>query len=136
MGTSFLFFEHSVTFVNVSMASPASSPISLQGASHTTGGFTHGHAAGNAYSFANPADVDMDMPVARIGKVHLYSSQVNPHETKPFHIMKLDVQFSLAPVLKSIAEKWSPIESMAFGATYSIVFSNLLDRIQPSSFCL
>lgn len=119
------------------MASPAGSPISLQGASHTTGGFTRGHAAGNAYSFADPADdIDMDMAVARIGKVHLYSSQVNPHETKPHRIMKLNVQFSMAPVLKSIAEKWSPIESMAFGATDLILFSNLLDRIQPSSFCL
>ena len=49
-----------------------------------------------------------------IGKVHIYNSQVNPNEVKPFHVLKVDVQLSMAPVLKSIAEKWSPIKSMRF----------------------
>ena len=133
MGTSFLFFSFdTLTCVDVQMLSPDSSPISLQGASRTTGGFARGHAAGNAYSFADSADeMDMDMPVARTGKVHLYTSQVNPLETKALRIMKLDVQFSLAPVLKSIAEKWSPIEIMAFGATDWTVLIIFLTESNP-----
>lgn len=118
------------------MASPAGSPISLQGASHTTGGSTHGHAAGNVYNFSDGADFDMEMLVPWTGKVHLYNSQVNPLEVKPFCKMKVDVHFSLAPVLKSIAEKWSPIESMTFGATDLTIFINLYNRNQSPSFCL
>ena len=63
--------------------------------------------------FADPGDGD-DASVLRIGKVHIYNSQVNPNKVKPFCVLKVDVQFSIVPVLKSIAEKWSPIESMRF----------------------
>jgi hypothetical protein len=61
--------------------------------------------------FADPGDDD-DTPVLRTGKVHTYNSQANSNEVKPFRVLKVDVHFSMAPVLKSIAEKWSPIESM------------------------
>jgi len=108
----------------------------LQGASHTTGASTRGRAAGNVFNFADAADFDMDMSVLRIGKIHLHNSQVESLDAKPSRILKVDVQFSMAPVLKSIAEKWSPIESMAFGATDLIVYNNLYDRFQSPDLCL
>ena len=61
--------------------------------------------------FADPGDGN-DTSVLRAGKVHIYNSQINPDEVKPFHVLKVDVHFSMVPVLKSIAEKWSLIESM------------------------
>jgi hypothetical protein len=98
------------------MASPPSSPPpALQGSSCTVGGSTCGCATGNVFNFADACDDDnLKIPVLRTGKVHVYNSLVDPIEVKPFHILKVDVQFSMAPVLKSIAAKWSPIESMAF----------------------
>jgi hypothetical protein len=65
----------------------------------------------------------------RTGKVHI--SPVDPNETKPFHILKVDVNFSMAPVLKSIAAKWSSIESMEFSCTYFIVYKEHLANISP-----
>ena len=94
------------------MNSPPSSPP-LQGSSRTTGGRTHGHAARNVFNFAD-GDMNLDPLVLRTGKVHVYNSPVNPIEVKPFWTLKINVEFSMAPVLKSIAEKWSPIESMSF----------------------
>ena len=94
------------------MTSP---PPALHGSSRTTGGSTCGHTAGNVFNFANAGDVDdLETPVLRTGKVHIYNSPVDPIEVKPFRILKVDVQFSMAPILESIAAKWSPIESMEF----------------------
>jgi|SRR6266850_3865755 len=92
------------------MASPPSSPPELHGASHVTGGTTHGKAVGNVMNIAD-ADNDMDMVVKRMGKIHLYDSLVDPTEAKPKRVLKVDVNFSMAPILKSIAPKWSPIYS-------------------------
>jgi hypothetical protein len=63
------------------------------------------------HNFAD-AGGDEDTQVSRTGRVHVYNSSVDPNQVKPFRILKVDVQFSMAPLLKSIAEKWSPIESM------------------------
>jgi len=94
---------------------PSSPPPALHGSSRTTGGSTRGHATGNVFNFADAGDDDnLETPVLRTGKVHIYNSPVDPIEVKPFRVLKVDVQFSMAPVLKSIAEKWSPIESMGF----------------------
>lgn len=94
---------------------PSSPPPALHGSSRTTGGSTHGHATGNVFNFADAGDDDnLETPVLRTGKVHTYNSLVDPIEVKPFRVLKVDVQFSMAPVLKSIAKKWSPIESMGF----------------------
>jgi hypothetical protein len=93
------------------MASP---PPALHGSSRTTGGSTRGRATGNVFNFADAGDENLDTLVLRTGKVHIYNSPVDPIEVKPFRILKVDVQFSMAPVLKSIAAKWSPIESMGF----------------------
>jgi len=94
---------------------PSSPPPALHGSSRTTGGSTRGHATGNVFNFADAGDDDnLETPVLRTGKVHIYNLPVDPIEVKPFRVLKVDVQFSMAPVLKSIAEKWSPIESMGF----------------------
>jgi len=98
------------------------------GSSRTTGGSTRGHAVGNVFNFADAGDSndtavenvfnfadaggDEDTSVSRTGRVHIYNSSVDPNQVKPFRILKIDVQFSMAPLLKSIAAKWSPIESM------------------------
>ena len=94
------------------MASP---PPALHGSSHTTGGSTRGHATGNVFNFADAGDIDnLETPVLRTGKVHIYNSPVDPIKVKPYCILKVNVQFSMAPILESIAAKWSPIESMGF----------------------
>ena len=94
------------------MTSP---PLALHGSSCTTGGSTCGHATGNVFNFADAGDIDdLETPVLRTGKVHIYNSPVDPVDVKPFRILKVDVQFSMAPILESIAAKWSPIESMEF----------------------
>lgn len=98
-------------FVDVHMTSPTTSPSqNLQGASRITGGSTRGRATGNVLNSAD-ADDDIEMAVPRTGKIHLYPSLVNPADVKPSRVLKVDVKFSLAPILKSIAAKWSPIES-------------------------
>src|SRR5271170_2625017 len=101
------------------MTSPGPSPP-LYGSSRTTGGNTHGCAVGNVFNLADDNDYE-DLPVSRTGKVYVYNSPVNPVEVKPFRTLKVNVQFSMAPVLKSIAEKWSPIESKNFIA-YILLF--------------
>ena len=106
----------------------SSSP--LHGSSRTTGGRTCGHAAGNVFNFAD-ADINLDPPVLRTGKIHFYNSPVNPIEVKPFQILKINFGFSMAPVLKSIAEKWSPIESMVFQSNYYIIYNNLIIETNP-----
>ena len=94
------------------MTSP---PPALHGSSCTTGGNTCGHATGNVFNFADAGDVDnLETSVLWTGKVHIYNLAVDPIEVKPFHIPKVDVQFSMAPILESIAAKWSSIESMEF----------------------
>ena len=37
----------------------------------------------------------------------------------------------MAPVLKSIAGKWSPIESMVFQSNYYIIYNNLVIETNP-----
>ena len=74
-----------------------------------------GHATGNVFNFADAGDIDnLETPVLQTGKVHIYNLPVDSVEVKPFHILKVDVQFSMASILESIAAKWSPIESREF----------------------
>ena len=80
---------------------------------------------------ADTGDDYEDPPVLRTGRVHVYNSPVNPIEVKPFCILKVDVQFSMVPVLKSIAEKWSPIESMKFYYIYFIIYNDLMTETNP-----
>ena len=107
------------------MDSPGSS-LPLYGLSRTTGGTTHGCAIGNVFNLADAGDNDKKTLVLRTGRVHIYNSPVNPAEVKPFCILKVNVQFSMAPVLTSIAKKWSSIESMKFHCIYFIIYNALM----------
>jgi hypothetical protein len=115
------------------MASPPSSPPELHGASHVTGGTTRGNAVGNVMNIAD-ADNTMDMVVKRMGKIHLYDSLVDPTETKPKRVLKVDVNFSMAPILKAIAPKWSPIYSkpVSHYTFFDILLNILQKQILPS----
>ena len=99
------------------MTSPPASPlVPAYGSSCSTGGHSRGHALGNVFNLADAADDGPETLVSRTGKVLLYNSPVDPTAVKPFRTLKVNVQFSMAPILKSIAAKWSPIESMGFDA--------------------
>ena len=79
------------------MTSPSSSPgPALQGLSHTTGGHMRGRATGNVFNFADAGnDNNLETPVLRMGKVHIYNSLFDSIVVKPFQILKINVQFSL-----------------------------------------
>ena len=81
------------------MTSPPSSPgPALHGSSRTTGGHMRGRATGNVFNFADAGDDDnLETPVLRTGKVHIYNSLVDSIEVKPFRILKVDVRFLWHP---------------------------------------
>jgi hypothetical protein len=125
-------------FVDVHMASPSNTPSrDLRGASRTTGGVFQGHAIGNVFNFADADDADIDMIVPRTGKVHLYTSIVNPVDVKPSRVLKINVSFSMGPILKSIAAKWSPVESknLDFCINHPVIPACIFARIQSSDIC-
>ena len=91
-----------------------------------------GRATGNVFNFADAGDDDdLETPVLRTGKVHIYNSLVDSIEVKPFRILKVDVQFTMAPILKSIAAKWSPIESMDSSCIPIIVYNIPMIETNP-----
>jgi hypothetical protein len=105
---------------DVPMLSPPTSPSqNLQGASCTTGGFTHGRALGNMFNVADAPDYEMDIDVMLSipGKVYIYESSselvdLDPNTVKPLCVLKTDVSQTIAPVLTKLAHKYSPIHSM------------------------
>jgi hypothetical protein len=112
---SIMFLLFYKTFVDVHMTSPKASPESeLFGSFHTMGGTLCGHAVGNVFNFADAGDDNTEMVVLRTGKVHPHNSLADPTKVKAPHMLGVDIQTSMASVLKSTAEKWSPIECMSF----------------------
>ena len=104
------------------MASPPTSPTpshNLQGASRITGSFSQGRAVGNNFNFADAHDLqqDLDVMLAVPGRVHLYESldhsSINPTTQKPDWMIRVSIASTLVPVLKMVAEKYSPIKSMS-----------------------
>lgn len=98
------------------MISPVNSPLRLEGSSRVTGGFSRGHALGNAFNFADAEDVDMDSAVGPVeGKVLLYFSNQNPADvdftSKPSASFKHEVIPTIKPVLKAISGRFSPVKS-------------------------
>jgi hypothetical protein len=97
------------------MHSPPISPPGLHGSSRMTGGIFRNRALGNTLNIADfdPAvDVLHPMP----GKVFVYSSNQDPanlsiQDMKPSAFIKHNVTSSIEPVLKKVAEKYSPIRS-------------------------
>jgi hypothetical protein len=96
------------------MASPSGSPEhNLQGASRITGGILRGRADGNVFNFAD-ANVIADKKTPIMGKIHLYTSPVNPTTTPPTMSLNHAVVPALAPILSDLAERFSPVRSMLF----------------------
>ncbi|KAF8986158.1 hypothetical protein BDQ17DRAFT_1436366 [Cyathus striatus] len=91
------------------MSSP--SKDELQGASHTTGGFSHGRAIGNIYNYGDDEDDPFTMPSENIiGQIHLFLKSEAP---KPdFIITDQEPLSDLQEVLENISEVYSPIASM------------------------
>jgi hypothetical protein len=119
------------------MASLSNDPSQdLQGSSRVTGGSMRGHAIGNVFNFADADDPNINKVVPRTGKVHLYTSLVNPAQVKPARVLKINVSFSMEPVLKSIAAKWSPIQSKDNYHLYLNLTLIIAFRIQSSNICV
>lgn len=94
------------------MASPDNSPQqNLQGASRTTGGILRGRAAGNAFNFADAPDFAPPSMTPVMGKLHLYSSRVNPMSAPPDMSLNHEVSPTLAPILQDLGERFSPVRS-------------------------
>ena len=91
------------------MSSPPASPprFELGGASRVTGGVLHGRAYGNVF---NHADAEMNFGLeSRMGKVHVYTSHVDPTLTKPEMVLKAKVTPKLKPILKALSQGYSPV---------------------------
>ena len=97
---------------NIQMASPPSSPLQNQGASHTTGGIFHGQALGNVFNFADAKDKVREGPI--MGKVFIYTEHVTPTQSHPFMSLKHEVLNHLGPILKKLATHY-PVVSGKFG---------------------
>lgn len=96
------------------MISPVNSPernIDLQGASRITGGVMRHRAAGNVFNFAD-GDALSDERTPVTGKLHLYTSPVNPTTNPPAMSLNHVVVPALAPILSNLAEHFSPVRSM------------------------
>ena len=104
------------------MISPHTSPSkNLQGASRTTGGFSHGQALGNTFNVADTPDYEMDLNLTLSipGKVYIYESStdltdLDPNTVKPQCILKTNISRTIAPVLTKLARKYSPIRSVFY----------------------
>ena len=117
------------------MASLSNDPSQdLQGSSRVTGGSMRGHAIGSVFNFADADDPNINSVVPRTGKVHLYTSLVNPAEVKPARVLKINVSFTTEPVLKSIATKWSPNQSKDYYYLHLTLI--IVSRVQSSNICL
>ena len=94
--------------LDIIMSSPPDNLDLLQGASRTTGGIIHGRAQGNVYNFADDLNFDQKLGWMK-GRVLVYTGSNDSH---PEMTMKHEVTRTLAPVLESLAGKYSPIKSV------------------------
>jgi hypothetical protein len=90
---------------------PGSAHEDLQGASHTTGGIFRGRAMGNVYNIGDTWEA-ADTAVASgpvMGRVLLYNS--HDIDAKPVISIMHAVTPILKPVLRKLADRYSPIRS-------------------------
>ena len=95
-------------------ASPPTSPPRFEwhGASRVTGGILHGRAYGNVYNHADAETIFGSD--SRMGKVHIYTSRVNPTLVKPDMVLKHKVIPELKPILNALARGYSPVRRKLF----------------------
>ena len=102
---------------DVHMQSPPQSPQSAEGSSCTTGGIIRGHAIGNVYNHGDQYDFPkIETTTSVKGTVFIYSSPENPSKLntqnlRPMTKTLVPLNTNLGPVLKKIAEDYSPIQS-------------------------
>jgi hypothetical protein len=96
--------------LDIRMKSPPASPprFELGGASRVTGGIFRGRAYGNVFNHAAEMMFESE---ARIGKIHVYTTHVDPTVTKPDMVLKHKVTSKLKPILKTLARQYSPVRS-------------------------
>ena len=98
--------------LDVPMNSPPASPprFDLGGASRVTGGVLRGRAYGNVFNHADAAEMMFESE-PRMGKIHVYTTRVDPTITKPDMVLKHKVTPKLKPILKTLARQYSPVRS-------------------------
>ena len=107
--------------LDVRMKSPPASPprFELGGASRVTGGIFRGRAYGNVY---NHADVGkMFDSETRMGKIHVYTTRIDPTLAKQDMVLKHKVTPKLKPILKVLARGYSPVRSMFLNVFWIIL---------------
>ena len=100
--------------LDVCMASPP--PINASGASQTTGGILHGQAHGNVFNHADGQDPVFVGPCT--GKVFVYQSPRGPDPKKSGTSIKCEVTPQIKPVLKALAQRFSPVSSKSYFLIY------------------
>ncbi len=103
-------------YSDVHMQSPANSPPRLRGSSRVVGGYARGRAPGNVFNLADANSMQVDDLGPTMGKVFLYFSnddpaQLSPASAKPSGSIKCAVTPTVAPVLKAVVWKFSPVKS-------------------------
>jgi hypothetical protein len=83
----------------------------LQGASRTTGGILHGRAAGNVFNIGDAVHVTANPEVQAVasGRVLVYDN--NAADADPLFSMKHAITTDLKPILRRLADKYSPVRS-------------------------
>ena len=102
-------------------ARPPSPVFDLAGASRITGGIIRGRAQGNVFNHADAHEITQSLLGPRVGQVQIFTSHADPAITKPHMVLKHEVTLKLAPVLKALARKYSPVCSKHF-----LLFVNLV----------
>ena len=94
------------------MASPPGSPShNLQGTSRTMGGIIRGQALGNVFNHADAPKKQQDRRELRMGRIHIYTSHIDPTQNKAHMGFKHEVTPRLKPILKALARSYSPVHS-------------------------
>lgn len=102
-------------YLDVYMQSPTNSPPHLRGSSRVVGGYARGRALGNVFNLADANSMQVDNLGPTMGKVFLYFSnddpaQFSPASVKPSGTVKCAVTPTVAPVLKAVVRKFSPVK--------------------------
>lgn len=110
------------------MTSPPQSPPRLQGASRTTGGIIRGRAYGNALNHADFIEFgsvnELPLPsVSQQGRVHVYTAS---DQASPAMSFKHPITSSLAPVLRSLARRYSPASSRYHQIKFQSTLFNII----------
>ena len=106
----------------------------LGGASQVTGGVLCGRAHGNVFNHVDANEMKDFSMGPRMGRVQVFMTHADPIATKPDMVLKHEVTPKLKPILKSLAQGYSPIRSKLFTNLYTIF--SILCRQQSTYLCI